>query len=121
MREAIIITSQTDSFTIPCPVGKRIRLVTIRGAITGFAAGEQVEVVYSRSQQQIANAVSAPLEAGAVQFGAGVGQTSTGALVAASTAAGFGLPDLWLQFDVTITVAVAAGTASALVAVYERE
>jgi len=123
MKELIQLTLAGGApTTIPCPPGKRIRILNISGGLAVAATlGEQIVVGFVRGGVLFAFSVSDPIAAETQVFNAGLGLPNTavdlnGGCVNVSLA----LPDIWWLWDVNVSAQAAVSTTGDCLVLYER-
>lgn len=121
---------------IPCPVGKRMRIVSIIGSMTVSASDDQWRLQFTRGAETQAVVSFPPIPAGAglAELSAHIGATTSANLativdpvtgvvayvqnVATTTAS---LPDIWWQWAIDISFASGGSSFDSGRAIYELD
>jgi len=123
MKELIQLTLAGGApTTIPCPPGKRIRILNISGSLAVAATlGEQVLVGFVRGGILFAFSVSDPIAAETQSFNAGLALPNTACdLNGGCVSVTLALPDIWWLWDITVSAQAAVATTADCLLLYER-
>ncbi len=135
MKREIVILPGTVTLSVPCPRGKRIRIVSVRILFQAAIDGDQIIVEYQRTGQFFATMATAPFNANVVvatlfisgcdtYAREGTVTPATGVVVYDNnmTSVCGALPDVWFDFEVAVVVTGAvAATPTETHIVYEVE
>ncbi len=125
----------TGVVVVPCPVGTRCRIMAIDCDVTPGADGDQLIVQFAQSSNQVAMVASNPVLASVDEICGAIGAGLTASLVEASmdVATGvitfnpvplkdtFALPDIWFDWEVTVTISTVAGNINGARVLYESD
>lgn len=135
MRELIFIEDNSGNVTVPCPVGKRVRIVAMVFIVAGLADGDQLVTQFVTDGTARAVAASLNLTASVNAVGAAIGNEHTPARLAVTDPvtgvatydqqmdfATMPLPDIWWPIEIrTQSTCEAGGTINRTIVTYERE
>lgn len=134
MKDLLILDLVATTLNVPCADGKRIRIAAVQMNVTPGNTGDIVQIQFARElPQALAIVTSNPLESQIVSVTATIGTPPTSALLdkidpvtglatyeQSPLAATMALPDLWLPFDITLTISMAVGSITSGTVTYEQ-
>lgn len=97
MNAVHFLRDNNGGVTVPCPVGKRVRVLSFMAAIANASVDEVFVVQFFQSNDFIAEVSSPPTSVVVGRVCAGIGATAAGGAVAC-----FGLLDIWWDFEVIV-------------------